>query len=40
MNDPFSETALTIATVFGSVVLANTLGVSGLVCGSRRVVLW
>lgn len=31
MNDPFSETALTIATVFGSVVLANTLGVSGLV---------
>jgi CPA1 family monovalent cation:H+ antiporter len=31
MNDPFSETALTIATVFGSVVLANALGVSGLV---------
>lgn len=31
MNDPFSETALTIATVFDSVVLANTLGVSGLV---------
>lgn len=31
MNDPFSETALTIATVFGSVVLANSLGVSGLV---------
>ena len=31
MNDPFSETALTIATVFGSVVLANTLGMSGLV---------
>jgi len=31
MNDPFSETSLTIATVFGSVVLANSLGVSGLV---------
>ena len=31
MDDPFSETALTIATVFGSVVLANALGVSGLV---------
>jgi monovalent cation:H+ antiporter, CPA1 family len=31
MNDPFSETALTIASVFGSVVLANSLGVSGLV---------
>lgn len=31
MNDPFSETALTIATVFGSVVLANAVGVSGLV---------
>ena len=31
MNDPFSETALTVATVFGSVVLANSLGVSGLV---------
>ena len=31
MNDPFSETALTIATVFGSVVPANSLGVSGLV---------
>jgi monovalent cation:H+ antiporter, CPA1 family len=31
MNDPFSETALTIATVFGSVVLANSLGFSGLV---------
>ncbi|HYA84017.1 MAG TPA: cation:proton antiporter [Candidatus Bathyarchaeia archaeon] len=30
MNDPLSETSLTIATVFGSVVLANTLGVSGL----------
>jgi CPA1 family monovalent cation:H+ antiporter len=31
MNDPFSETALTIATVFGSVVTANSLGLSGLV---------
>lgn len=30
MNDPLSETSLTIATVFGSVVLANFLGVSGL----------
>jgi monovalent cation:H+ antiporter, CPA1 family len=31
MNDPFSETALTVAAVFGSVVAANTLGLSGLV---------
>jgi len=30
MNDPLSETSLTIVTVFGSVVLANSLGVSGL----------
>ena len=30
MNHPLSETSLTIATVFGSVVLANSLGVSGL----------
>jgi CPA1 family monovalent cation:H+ antiporter len=30
-NDPLSETSPTIATVFGSVVLANSLGVSGLV---------
>ena len=30
-NDPLSETSLTIATVFGSVVLANSLGVSGLI---------
>ena len=30
MNDPLSETSLTIATVFGAVVLANSLGVSGL----------
>jgi monovalent cation:H+ antiporter, CPA1 family len=31
MNDPFSETALTITGVFGSVTLANSLGVSGLI---------
>jgi CPA1 family monovalent cation:H+ antiporter len=31
MNDPFSETALTVAAVFGSVVSANSLGLSGLV---------
>ena len=31
MNDPFSETALTIIGVFGSVILANSLGVSGLI---------
>lgn len=31
MDDPFSETALTIAMVFGSVGIANSLGVSGLV---------
>lgn len=31
MNDPFSETALTITGVFGSVILANSLGVSGLI---------
>ena len=31
MDDPFSEIALTVAMVFGSVVLANALGVSGLV---------
>lgn len=30
MNDPLSETSLTIATVFGSVVLASSLGLSGL----------
>ena len=37
MNDPFSETALTIATVFGSVVLANSLGFSGLVAVQSQV---
>lgn len=31
MDDPFSETALTVAMVFGSMVIANTVGVSGLV---------
>ncbi len=31
MDDPFSETALTIAMVFGSMVIANAIGVSGLV---------
>ncbi len=31
MNDPFSETALSVATVFGSIVTANSLGLSGLV---------
>jgi CPA1 family monovalent cation:H+ antiporter len=31
MDDPFSETALTVATVFGAMIISNTLGVSGLV---------
>lgn len=31
MDDPFSETALTIATVFGAMVISNAVGVSGLV---------
>jgi len=31
MNDTFSEIALTVATVFGSTILANSLGLSGLV---------
>lgn len=31
MNDPFSETALTVDTVFSSVVAANSIGLSGLV---------
>ena len=30
MHHSLFETSLTIATVFGSVVLANSLGVSGL----------
>jgi CPA1 family monovalent cation:H+ antiporter len=33
-DDPFSETALTVATLFGSVVLANALGVSGLIAAA------
>ena len=41
MNDPFSETALTVATVFGSVAAANSLGLSGLVGSSRgRSIFW
>ena len=41
MNDPFSETALTVATVFGSVAAANSLGLSGLVgSSSGRALLW
>ena len=31
MDDPFSETALTVAMVFGSMVISNVVGVSGLV---------
>jgi NhaP-type Na+/H+ or K+/H+ antiporter len=31
MNDRLSETGLTVATVFGSVAAANSLGLSGLV---------
>lgn len=31
IDDPFSETGLTVAIVFGSVVVANSVGVSGLV---------
>lgn len=31
IDDPFSETALTVATVFGAMVVSNALGVSGLV---------
>jgi CPA1 family monovalent cation:H+ antiporter len=31
MDDPFSETALTVATVFGAMIISNALGVSGLV---------
>lgn len=34
MNDPLSETALTVATVFGSVAAANSLGLSGLVAAA------
>jgi CPA1 family monovalent cation:H+ antiporter len=31
MDDQFSEVALTVASVFGAVILSNALGVSGLV---------
>ncbi|MGA9155123.1 MAG: cation:proton antiporter [Candidatus Nitrosopolaris sp.] len=31
MNGPLSKTSLTISTAFGSMVLANSLGVSGIV---------
>jgi CPA1 family monovalent cation:H+ antiporter len=31
MDDPFSEVALTVASVFGAVIVANSLEVSGLV---------
>jgi NhaP-type Na+/H+ or K+/H+ antiporter len=34
MNDPFSETALTVAAVFGFVAAANALGLSGLVAAA------
>jgi monovalent cation:H+ antiporter, CPA1 family len=34
MNDRLSETALTVATVFGSVAAANALGLSGLVAAA------
>jgi NhaP-type Na+/H+ or K+/H+ antiporter len=31
MNNPFSEISLTITTVFGSALVANALGLSGLI---------
>jgi CPA1 family monovalent cation:H+ antiporter len=34
MNDAFTEIALTVATVFGSTLLANSLGLSGLVAAA------
>jgi Na+:H+ antiporter len=34
LDDPFSETALSIAVMFGSVVTANSLGVSGLIAAA------
>jgi monovalent cation:H+ antiporter, CPA1 family len=40
MNDPFSETALSVATVFGSIVAANSLGLSGLVAVAVAGLLW
>jgi CPA1 family monovalent cation:H+ antiporter len=34
LDDPFSETALSVAVLFGSVVIANSLGLSGLVAAA------
>ena len=34
LEDPFSETALSVAVLFGSVVIANSLGFSGLVAAA------
>jgi Na+:H+ antiporter len=34
MNDPLSEIALTVATVFGATILSNALGLSGLVAAA------
>ncbi|TLX65913.1 MAG: sodium:proton antiporter [Thaumarchaeota archaeon] len=34
LDDPFSDTALSVAVMFGSVVVANSLGVSGLIAAA------
>jgi len=34
LDDPFSETALSVAVLFGSVTIANALGLSGLVAAA------
>jgi CPA1 family monovalent cation:H+ antiporter len=34
LDDPFSETGLSIAVMFGSVVAANSLGISGLIAAA------
>jgi monovalent cation:H+ antiporter, CPA1 family len=34
VDDPFSETALSVAVMFGSVVVANSLGMSGLIAAA------
>lgn len=34
LDDPFSETALSVAVLFGSVIIANSLGLSGLVAAA------
>ncbi len=34
LEEPFSETALSVAVLFGSVVIANSLGLSGLVAAA------